>query len=204
METKLGLFLLSTAGISLTGIMLPGPLTAATISKGYSGKNAGVLIAIGHAVIEIPLIAAIYFGFGHFIGSPLIVKVIYVVGGMMLFYLGFRMLRTTGTMPGQASGLPNSSLVTGIVITATNPAFYLWWATVGMALIAGAATFGLAGVVLFALVHWPCDLIWYEFLSMVTYKSRKWWTKRTHKAVFSICAFILMGFGVWFFLGLFL
>ena len=64
METKLGLFLLSTAGISLTGIMLPGLLTAATISKGYSGKNAGVLIAIGHAVIEIPLIAAIYFGFG--------------------------------------------------------------------------------------------------------------------------------------------
>jgi threonine/homoserine/homoserine lactone efflux protein len=51
METSLGLFLLSAAGISLTGVMLPGPLTAATIVKGYSDKHAGAWIAAGHAVI---------------------------------------------------------------------------------------------------------------------------------------------------------
>ncbi|GAH55236.1 unnamed protein product, partial [marine sediment metagenome] len=62
METSLGLFLFSAVGISLTGVMLPGPLTAATIAKGYGDKNAGALIAVGHAVIEIPLIAAIYLG----------------------------------------------------------------------------------------------------------------------------------------------
>jgi len=61
METGLGLFLVSAVGISLTGVMLPGPMTAATIAKGYSDRNAGALIAIGHAVIEIPLIVAIYF-----------------------------------------------------------------------------------------------------------------------------------------------
>jgi len=70
METSLGLFLLRAAVISLTGVMLPGPLTAATIAKGYSDKHAGAWIAAGHAVIEIPLIAAIYFGLGHFISSP--------------------------------------------------------------------------------------------------------------------------------------
>ena len=198
METNIGLFLLSAVGISLTGVMLPGPMTAATIAKGYGDKNAGASIAVGHAVIEIPLIAAIYLGLGGVIGSPLVVKVIHIVGGLMLLYLGSRIFRTTANTPGKVTGLPDSSLITGIVITGTNPAFYVWWVTIGIALIAGAASFGVMGIVLFTLVHWPCDLIWYEFLSVGTFKSRKWWTPRVQRVVFSACAAILIGFGAWF------
>ena len=198
MEASLSLFLLSAAGISLTGVMLPGPMTAATIAKGCDDKNAGILIAVGHAVVEIPLIAAIYFGFGHFLSSPQVVRAIYVVGGLALLYLGFRMFRTVGKSPNEVGGLPASSFITGIMVTGTNPAFYVWWATVGMALIVGAAKFGPAGILLFTLVHWPCDLAWYEFLSAGTFKSRKWWTKRIEKTVFTVCASILVGFGVWF------
>ncbi len=198
METSLSLFLLSAVGISLTGVMLPGPMTAATIAKGCDDKNAGALIAVGHAVVEIPLIAAIYFGFGHFLSSPQVVRAIYVVGGLALLYLGFRMFRTVGKSPNEVGGLPANSLVTGIVVTGTNPAFYVWWATVGMALIVGAAKFGFTGILLFTLVHWPCDLAWYEFLSAGTFKSRKWWTKRIEKIIFTVCASILAGFGVWF------
>jgi len=198
METSLGLFLLSVIGISLTGAMLPGPMTAATIAKGYGSKNAGALIAVGHGVIELPLIAAIYLGVGHFLGLPLVVSIIYIAGGVALFYLGFRMFRTASDAPGEVGGLPRNSMVTGIVVTATNPAFYVWWITIGAALITGAALFGVIGVVLLAVVHWPCDLIWSEFLSLGTFKSRKWWTGRVPRIVFSICALILIGFGVWF------
>jgi len=198
METSLGVFLLSVAVISLTGVMLPGPMTAATVAKGYRNKNAGALIAIGHAVIELPLIAAIYLGVGHFIGLPVVVNGIYIAGGVALFYLGFRMFRTAGDAPDQVGGFPASSVVTGIVVTGTNPAFYVWWVTLGAALIAGAARFGVVGIVLLAVVHWPCDLIWSEFLSMGTFKSRKWWTGKVQRIVFSVCALILLGFGAWF------
>ena len=204
METSLGLFLLSAAGISLTGVMLPGPMTAATIAKGYSDKHAGAWIAAGHAVIEIPLIAAIYFGFEHFINSPQVKMGIYLAGGLMLLYLGFRMFRATGEATGAVGGLPTSSLLTGIVITGTNPAFYMWWATVGTALVIGAAKFGLAGVILFTIVHLPCDFAWSEFLSVSTYESRRWWTQKVRKIVFSVCALVLAGFGVWFCLSAFL
>lgn len=204
METSLGLFLLSAAGISLTGVMLPGPLTAATIAKGYSNKHAGAWITAGHAVIEIPLIAVIYFGFGRFIDSPQVEMGIYLVGGLMLLYLGFRMFRATGDVPGAVSGLPASSLVTGIVITGTNPGFYAWWAILGTALVTGAAKFGLVGVILFTLVHLPCDLAWSEFLSIGTFESRRWWTQKVQKVVFSVCASILAGFGIWFCLSAFL
>ncbi len=204
METSLGLFLLSAAGISLTGVMLPGPLTAATIAKGYRDKHAGAWITAGHAVIEIPLIAIIYFGFGRFINSPQAETGIYLVGGLMLLYLGFRMFRATGEALGVVGSLPASSLVTGIVITGTNPGFYAWWAIVGTALVTGAGKFGLVGVVLLAAVHLPCDLAWSEFLSIGTFESRRWWTQKIQKIVFSVCASILAGFGVWFCVSAFL
>jgi threonine/homoserine/homoserine lactone efflux protein len=207
METSLGIFLLSAVGISLTGVMLPGPMTAATIVKGYSDKHAGAWIAAGHAIIEIPLIAiiaTIYFRSGHFISSPQVEKVIYLVGGLMLLYLGFRMFRATGEAPDAVGGLPASSLLTGIVITGTNPAFYIWWATAGAVLVTGAAKFGLAGVILLTVVHLPCDLAWSEFLSVGTFESRRWWTQKVRRIVFSVCAFILAGFGVWFCLSAFL
>jgi threonine/homoserine/homoserine lactone efflux protein len=209
METSLGLgqFLLMAAGISLTGVMFPGPMTAATIAKGYSDRHAGVWIAAGHAVVEIPLIAvmaAIYFGSGSLASSPQVERVIYVVGGLMLLYLGFRMFRANRVTPGAAGGLPASSFVTGLVITGTNPSFYIWWVTAGAVLIAGAARFGLIGVILLVVVHLPSDFMWSEFLSVGTFESRRWWTQKVQRIVFSVCALILAGFGVWFCLSAFL
>jgi threonine/homoserine/homoserine lactone efflux protein len=208
METSLGLFLSSAVVISLTGVAFPGPMTAATIAKGYSEKHAGAWITAGHAIVEVPIIATIYaviyFGSDHFIDSPQVQMGIYLAGGLMLLYLGFRMFRATGEASDGVAGLPASSLVTGIVITGTNPAFYIWWATVGTALVTGAARFGLVGVILFTVVHLPCDLAWSEFLSVSTYESRRWWTQNVRKIVFRVCALVLAGFGVWFCLSPFL
>ena len=208
MDAGLGLFLLSAVGISLTGVMLPGPMTAATIAKGSGNKHAGALIGAGHGIVEIPLIIALYLGLSRFIDSPRVVQAIYLVGGLMLLYLGARMLRSATRVSDQpstaAGGLPSSALVTGMVITATNPAFYIWWATVGMALIAGAGEFGPAGIVLLGLVHVPCDVVWSEFISVGTFESRRWWTQRVQKTVFSVCALLVGGFGVWFCLSAFL
>jgi threonine/homoserine/homoserine lactone efflux protein len=204
METSLSLFLVSAVVVSLSGVMLPGPMTAATIAKGYGDRHAGARIAAGHAVVEIPLIAILYLGLSRAVISARAEMAIYLAGGLMLIYLGFRMFRATGTAMGAVGGLPSSSVLTGIVITGANPAFYIWWVTVGAVLVTGAAAFGVIGVVLFALVHLPCDFVWSEFLSAGTFESRRWWTQRTQKVVFMVCALILAGFGVWFCLSAFL
>jgi len=203
METNLSLFLLSGVGISITVIILPGPITAATIAKGYVSRDAGILIAVGHAVVEVPLIVAIYLGFGRFIGSPQVVRVIYIVGALTLFYLGFKMLRNASNVGVKEGGLPNGSLLTGIVMTGTNPAFYLWWVFVGMAWIVGATRFGVVGIIMFIVLHWLCDLAWYEFLSVSTFKSRRWLSPKAKRIVFSTCALVLIGFGVWFCINVF-
>lgn len=198
MTANLGLFLLSAIGISLSGVMMPGPITAAIITKGYRDKNAGALIAIGHAVIEIPLIALIYLGFAHYFTSPEVKKVVGLVGGLMLIFMGVVLFRTMRKAGGERVDLPYNSVTTGIIMTGANPYFFLWWATVGTALIANATNFGILGLVLFGLVHWGCDLGWYQFISVSVFKSRHLWTPRVQKIVFGICAVILVGFGVWF------
>ncbi len=190
-------FLLLTVGISLTGVLLPGPLTVATITKGYNDQNAGYLIGIGHGIIEIPIIALIYFGFASFISAPEVKKVIGVIGGLFLIFMGWMVLRSLGKKLGNGADLPYKPLVTGMVMTGANPYFFLWWATVGLSLISISVEFGVAGLLAFVGVHWLCDIGWVQIISLTVFKTKRFWTSRVRKIVFGVCALVLMGFGIW-------
>lgn len=198
MTSSLGLFLLSAAGISLSGVMMPGPLTAATIAKGYQEQKAGIFIALGHAVVELPLIALIYFGFSHFFMSSQVKSVVGLAGGSMLILMGLMVLRNIGKTQTEAVALPYSALVTGIVLTGANPYFFLWWATIGMALVVTASSFGVFGLLVFAVVHWSCDLVWLQLISTSVFRTKHLWSEKVQRLVFGVCAVALMGFGVWF------
>lgn len=196
MTQNLWLFLLSAAGVSLSGVMLPGPLTAATIARGYNDKNAGAMIGIGHAIIEIPIIALIYFGFAAFIADPLVKMVTGLAGGALLVLMGLLIFFTFRKPLEGSAVLPYSSLVTGIVMTGGNPYFLLWWATIGVALVSGASAFGIYGLALFTIVHLTCDIAWEQVVSMTVFRTRHLWTPGVQKTVFSVCAAVLIGFGV--------
>ena len=196
MTQNLWLFLLSAAGISLSGVMLPGPLTAATIAKGYNDRNAGAIIGIGHGIVEIPIIALIYFGFAAYLADPVVKMVTGLAGGLMLVVMGLLIFFTFRKPVEGASVMPYSPLVTGMVMTGGNPYIFLWWATIGVALISGAVTFGIYGLVLFTIVHLACDIAWDQVVSMTVFRIRHLWTPKVQKIVFSICAVVLIGFGV--------
>ncbi|MDD5398614.1 MAG: LysE family transporter [Dehalococcoidia bacterium] len=204
MTQNLWLFLLSAAGISLSGVMLPGPLTAATIAKGYDDSNAGAMIGIGHGIVEIPMIALIYFGFAAYLENPTVKMVTGLAGGTMLIVMGLLILFTFKKPVEGASVMPYSPLVTGIVMTGGNPYVFLWWATIGVALITGAVTFGVMGLVLFTIVHLACDITWDQIVSMTVFRTRHLWTPKIQKTVFSVCAAVLIGFGIWYALSVFL
>jgi threonine/homoserine/homoserine lactone efflux protein len=116
----------------------------------------------------------------------------------MLLFMGAMVLRGMRKNLREASDLPYGSFVTGIVMTGANPYFFLWWATIGIALIVTAATFGIWGLIAFAVVHWSCDLIWEQVVSMSVFRTRHLWTQKVQRIVFGICALVLVGFGVWF------
>ncbi len=196
--TNLYSFLFSAIFISLSGVIMPGPVFAITIAKGYRDKTAGALIAFGHGVIEFPLMFLIYFGFAQFFASSVAKMVIGLIGGLMLTYMGIGMFKARGRTHEEGENPEHGSFLAGIITTGANPYFFLWWATIGAALILNASIFGVIGFLLFAITHWLCDFLWDVFVSMTVFKSRRFWTKRIHEIIFGCCSVVLIGFGAWF------
>lgn len=191
-------FLASVVIISLSGVMMPGPVMAVTIAKGRGSGISGALIALGHGIIEIPLMVLIYFGLAQFFTYAIVRRVIGFVGGLMLGFMGIQMFKTKDSIKGNEREMKFSSVYSGLVATCANPYFFLWWATIGSALVVNSTLFGIIGFILFALTHWLCDFFWYLFVSKTVYKSRNLWNFKIHRIVFGVCASILLIFGIWF------
>lgn len=195
---NIAIFLVSVVFISLTGVMMPGPVFAVTIAKGHRERKAGMFIAFGHGIVEFPLMILIYVGFAWIFTSATTKTVIGLVGGVMLVYLGVQMFKARRSLVSEGKDLPYNSTVAGIATTGANPYFFLWWATIGASLILAASGFGVMGFILLATVHWFCDLFWLSLVSTVTFKSKHLWSEKTYEIVFGVCAAILIIFGFWF------
>ncbi len=189
------LFLIQAVIISLTGVMAPGPITAVTVGTGTRSPHAGALVAVGHGIVEFPLMVLIYFGLGHLLSGGYFRAVIFTFGGLFLLFMGFDMLRSIRHTSALENTNRNKPLVAGMLLSMGNAYFLLWWATVGASLISKAVTFGLIGVLLFATIHWLCDFLWYYFLSAVTFKGRNVFGLKFQKALFAVCGIFLIFFG---------
>lgn len=197
-DSSVLLFLGSVVVISLSGVMMPGPVLAATIAKGSEDRNAGLWIGLGHGVVELPLIGLIYVGLGTFFENEWTLIVIGLAGGIMLVYIGYSMLSHRRDETGDEKYLPYHPVVVGIITSLSNPYFFLWWATVGVLMVSVAAGFGAAVVIAFALLHWTCDVFWDWFVSLATHKSKALWKDNTQTIIFGICGLIMMIFGIYF------
>jgi len=195
----LGAFLLKTIIISLSGVMAPGAVTAATIAQGTRNRWAGTLISLGHGVVEIPLIFLLMLGLGLIFKMDPVKIAIGILGGGFLLWMGADMLRQTSVNSNPAQeAFKGGSIMTGIVLSATNPYFLFWWATVGLNLAIGAKELGLTALVLFAVVHWLCDLIWLSVLSMgafMTHRSAGLFSSTIQKGILIFCGVALLFFG---------
>jgi threonine/homoserine/homoserine lactone efflux protein len=190
--------LLSVIVISFSGVMMPGPMTAVTLAKSYKSPWAGVWISLGHAVIEVPLILLIYFGFAQFFQHSAVRLALSVAGSGMIVWLGISMFRARNEVVRRGKDLPYNSFVAGILATGFNPFFLVWWATIGSMLIMRILEFGTAGLIIFTLVHWLCDLVWLTLISNVIYRTHAFWNQRVQVWLFIACSLLLVGFGLWF------
>lgn len=201
MLNDLSIFLLSAVTISLTGVMGPGPITAATLAAGARHRHAGLTMAVGHGIVELPLLLLIVAGLGRFFQIEGVKIAIGLVGGGFLIVLGLQMLRDVRKPAAQAAPVTGrSTLVTGILLTAGNPYFLLWWATVGLALATQASQLGLLAFALFGVVHWCCDLVWLEILSQTSYRGARVFSEKSQRIVLGVCGVALLFFAAKFLL----
>jgi len=192
-------FLLETVAISLSGVMAPGPITAVTVARGSKSPHAGAWVAVGHGLVEFPLILAVFYGLGHWFEVPAVQTGIASAGGLFLLYMGLTMLRGLRRKPEDvpaADRLDRRRPVTvGALLSLGSPYFLIWWATIGAALTLRAADYGLAGVLAFASVHWSCDLGWLVLLSSLSYRGGRVFGQRFQQAVLLICGVFLVLIG---------
>jgi threonine/homoserine/homoserine lactone efflux protein len=190
--------LISVVVISFSGVMMPGPMFAVVLAKSYRSPWAGTQMSLGHAVIEVPIILLIYFGFARFFESSIVQLVLSLLGGAMIIWLGVSMFRARTAVVRGSKELPYSAFVAGILTTGLNPFFLLWWATIGSMLIMRFLDFGEIGLPVFIVVHWLCDLVWLSFVSVTVYKTHSLWGLRLQEWLFTACSLLLAGFGIWF------
>lgn len=192
---------------SLSGILMPGPVTAMAVSQGARlGGVAGPLVTAGHAVAEVFLIVLLAVGLGPALRDPRVVGITGVLGGVVLLAMGAQMVRAARTDPAlPARPAPGESMRparlirAGLVATAANPYWLLWWATVGAGYYTLFSARGVAAVVgLFSAGHIALDLAWNSVLAGVVGAGRGRMPPGMYRALVLGCGLLVMVPGVWF------
>lgn len=189
-------FLITATAISLSGVLAPGPMTAATLAAGTRLRHAGAVIALGHAVVEFPMMLVIIAGAGRLFEVEGVKLGIGLAGGAFLLLMGVQLLLAARkTSSEMAVADARHPFLIGIVLTGANPYFLVWWATVGLTLVAQAKELGIIAFALFAVIHWLCDLVWLELLSLASHRGTELLGGRIRQIVLVICGLTLLGFG---------
>ena len=190
----LSAFLLEAVLISLSGVIAPGPVTAVTISKGTKSPHVGAMIALGHGMVEIPLMILILYGFGDILKMTYMKAIISLLGGLFLLKIGLDLLKGSKQEKIDSSKDSSSPLKAGIILTLANPYFLVWIATIGSILVFRSYTFGLLGFTIFIIAHWSCDFLWLYFLSALSFKGGQFFGKKLQQVLFLICGVFLLFF----------
>ncbi len=204
-------FVATVVVVTASGALAPGPLFFGLLMHGSKeGARAGFSAAIGHTIVELPLVLALALGLLAAASQPMIKGVIGVVGGLGL--IGFGVLQIYETIKSKpvsaeipkAKNLPASSLILGLALTGLNPYFILWWLTIGSVLIVQALAFAaIIGVLIMYVSHVWMD---YAFLTTIAHLGKKGKAivgSRYYKLVLTAFGLVLIYYGATFVLDVF-
>jgi len=78
--------------VGLSGAVAPGPLMMIAISQSAKGWKNSIKLISGHVVLEAFLVLLLVLGFQWVLKSPLVTKVIGLLGGSFLAFMGISQL----------------------------------------------------------------------------------------------------------------
>ncbi len=201
--------------LSLTGALAPGPLTAAVVMQSSKhGRLHGILPMVGHAIVELGIIAAIILSVQALTLTPLTIDILVGFGGIIIILFGFLALRDYRYREVIQEEEETSKVTTSSVIEATahgaavsifSPYFLIWWFGVGLANVSmlvgtlqiGVGTVFLAGVLIYV-THVSTDFLYGAVLTLGTDAASKKAKIGDINWVSVIIGVVQVGLGLWF------
>lgn len=185
--------------ISASGVMAPGPLFAANISYGLrEGTKSGIKMAVGHTIVEFPLVILLGIGVFSLESFPEFRVIISIVGAITLFVFAFIQIKNILQKNKDMSLIPkHSPLITGIALSALNPFFIVWWLTIGFKLISDAMLiWAFSGILIVFFLHIWIDFAWLGGISFLASKSSRIISNRNYKIIMIGLSLLLVYFGI--------
>ena len=187
--------------ISASGVMSPGPLFAANITYGLKqGTKAGIKIAIGHSIVELPLVILLGIGIFSLEIFPEFKTIISILGAITLFVFAFIQIKSTLKKNKKSeTKLKQGPIITGVLLSALNPFFIIWWLTIGLKLISDAmAIWAFVGILIVFVLHVWMDFVWLGSTAFLISKSKKIISNTNYKIIMLALSVILIYFGITF------
>ena len=190
--------------VGFSGALMPGPLLAVGIAETpHHGWKTGPVISLGLAIAEIGIVVVLSLGVAAVAQHKAVTGVIGVAGGTALIVMGVMMaydlLKGRVTYSGQDETTPKSRrrlAGKGITASLSNPYWFVWWATTGLAFLVKSMQFGWIGPVVFYFGHIMSDLVWYSFVSIMLWQGRRLLVGKGLQALILACAVFLVYLGV--------
>ncbi|MAI01727.1 MAG: LysE family translocator [Nitrosopumilus sp.] len=187
--------------ISASGVMSPGPLFAANITYGLKqGTKAGIKIAIGHSLVELPLVILLGIGILSLEIFPEFKTIISILGAITLFVFAFIQIKSTLKKNEKSeTKLKQGPIITGVLLSALNPFFIIWWLTIGLKLISDAmAIWAFVGILIVFVLHVWMDFVWLGSTAFLISKSKKIISNTNYKIIMLALSAVLIYFGITF------
>ena len=135
--------------LGLSAGFTPGPLLTLVISETMRhDTRSGIRVAIAPILTDLPIIAATLYLATRLADFHGILGGISLVGGCVVLYMGYNLLRTSWVKLELKQDRPRP-LSKGILVNALSPHPYLFWLSVGAPIITRALDQGISSVVIF-------------------------------------------------------
>lgn len=192
--------------ISASGVMAPGPLLATNIVYGLKQSyQAGLKIAIGHSIVELPLIVLLGIGVFSFKAFPEFRIIISIIGAITLFVFAGIQIKTVIQQKEISTFSPkHGPILAGILFSALNPFFIIWWMSVGFKLISDAMLiWAFWGILVLFFVHVWMDFVWLGGIAYLASHGNRILSSVKYKILMVGLSIALIYFGVTFVIDVF-
>lgn len=191
--------------VGFSGAASPGPLLVVVIRDTLSGTwRDGTAAILAHGLLEGIIIISIVAGLSAVTITPPLANGIATIGGSIL--IGFGLITLKGLRVTQSASDPVEinpqnilhSFKDGVVATASNGYWYVWWFSAGLAIVTRALPFGVAGMSLTGFAHWLSDLTYYSLVIILLSLGRGFFKLQTYRLLLVGCSGFMVMFGGFF------